>query len=79
MHNKKLLQHINDLYSYTIEAKLPILYEYMQRNRGRKRPSMAEVVRYIKAYYKVFSKLTDERHTGRKFFDPLLEYQIPKF
>ena len=58
---------------------MPILYEYLQRNRGHKRPSMTEVVRYIKAYYKTFAKLTEERHPGRKFFDPLFEYQIPKF
>jgi hypothetical protein len=73
MYNKRLFQHINDLYSYVNELRMPILYEYLQRNRGRKRPSMAEVVRYINAYYKTFSKLTEERHPGRKFFDHLFE------
>jgi len=74
MYNKRLFQHINDLYSYVNELRMPILYEYLQRNRGHKRPSMTEVVRYIKAYYKTFAKLTEERHPGRKFFDPLFEY-----
>jgi len=50
---------------------------------------MSEVVRYIKAYYKAFSKLTEESHAGaryvhertvlRKFFDILSKNQIPKF
>jgi hypothetical protein len=40
---------------------------------------MSEVVRYIKAYYKAFSKLTEERYAGRKFFDLLSKNQIPKF
>jgi len=54
MYSKKLFQYVNDLYSYAIELRMPILYEYLQRNRGHKRPSMAEVVRYINAYYKTF-------------------------